>query len=84
MEIPRGVQLAVQALCRMLQIDPVLMLRSVENIDKSLHSVAADMATIRRQNSAIMSHLGIAETLTTEHDNGQSTGRTLNGGTEAS
>jgi hypothetical protein len=67
-EINRGMQLAIQALCKMLGLSPQIMENSVVDISKSLHSTAADMATIRRQNSAIMAHLGIAEPFEGEHD----------------
>lgn len=59
--IPRGVEMMVMSLVKMLGLDPALMMSAVDDIRKSLHNAATDMATIRRQNSAIMSHLGIAE-----------------------
>jgi hypothetical protein len=61
MGIPRGMEMMVQSLIKMLGLDPNLMMSIVEDIRKSLHSASTDMATIRRQNSAIMAHLGIAE-----------------------
>lgn len=68
MSLPRGMEMMIASLVKMLGLDPALMMRSIEDIGKSLHSAAADMATIRRQNnvvmaqnSAIMSHLGISE-----------------------
>lgn len=61
MALPRGVEMMVQSLIKMLGLDPAVMMAVVEDIRKSLHSASTDMATIRRQNSAIMAHLGIAE-----------------------
>ncbi|MEB2616593.1 hypothetical protein [Bacillus cereus] len=46
---------------KMLGLDPSLMMNMADDIRKSLHNAATDMATIRRQNTAIMAHLGIAE-----------------------
>lgn len=61
MEFNRGTQLMIQSVIKMLGLDPQRIQNSIEEIAKSLQSAATDMATIRRQNQAIMSHLGIAE-----------------------
>ena len=81
MSIPKGVEMMIKSVIGMLGLDPRQMMSAVEDIRKSLHNAAADMATIRRQNSAIMSHLGIAEPLTEELNNGPEPNRTalLNG-----
>jgi hypothetical protein len=65
-EIPRGMQIMVQSLIKMLGLDPARVQNSIEDIGKSLNTAATEMATIRRQNQAIMAHLGIAETSNTE------------------
>lgn len=72
MAISKGAEMMIMSLVKMLGIDPQLLMSAVENINKSLHSAASDMATIRRQNSAIMAHLGIAEPLTGDLNNERS------------
>jgi hypothetical protein len=67
----KGMEMMVQSLIKMLGLDPAQMLAAIEDIRKSLHSAATDMATIRRQNQAIMSHLGIAEPVSGELSNGR-------------
>jgi hypothetical protein len=79
MAIPRGVEMMVKSLIGMLGLDPQQMMFAVEDIRKSLHNAAADMATIRRQNFAIMAHLGIADPLTETDNNGQLEHHGLNG-----
>lgn len=80
--IPKGVEMMINSLVKMLGLDPVFIVKTIEGMSKSLHSAATDMAHIKRQNSAIMSHLGIAEPLSGDLHNGHETGanRSLNGG----
>jgi hypothetical protein len=66
----KGMEMMISSVIKMLGLDPVMMVNAIEDIRKSLHNAAADMATIRRQNSAIMAHLGIAEPITGELTNG--------------
>jgi len=61
MEIPLGMQMAIKAFAKLFGFDPKLMIANLELMGKSLHSVADDMARIRRQNDAIMAHLKIQE-----------------------
>lgn len=66
MPIPKGVEMMISSIVKMLGINPVDTMNAVEDIRKSVHNAASDLATLRRQNSAIMSHLGIAEPLNPE------------------
>lgn len=56
-----GMEMMVKSLIKMLGLDPVKMELTIDEIRKSLSNAASDMATVRRQNTAIMAHLGIAE-----------------------
>lgn len=71
MALPKGLELMLNSVIKMLGLDPVFMAHAVEDIRKSLHSAATDMERIRRQNSAIMSHFGIADILPGDLNNGQ-------------
>lgn len=67
-QIPLGMQMAIKAFARLFGFNPKTMIDNLEIMTKSIHNGARDMAEIKRQNSAIMSHLGIAETLTPEQN----------------
>lgn len=78
MSLPRGVEMMLKSVIGMLGLDPQIMMTAVEDIRKSLHNAAADMATIRRQNIAIMAYLGIADPLNPELEHERHEG-TFNG-----
>jgi len=65
-QIPLGMQMAIKAFAKLFGFNPLQMIANLEVMTKSIHNGAADMAAIRRQNSAIMAHLGIAEVLNPE------------------
>lgn len=67
-----GMEMMVKSLVKMMGLDPVKLELVVEEIRKSLSNAAADMATIRRQNTAIMAHLGIPD-ITEDREHDQST-----------
>ena len=70
-QIPLGMQMAIKAFAKLFGFNPAHMIANLEIMTKSIHNGAADMAAIRRQNSAIMAHLGIAEVLNPEQTNGR-------------
>lgn len=57
----KGMEMMVQSLIKMVGLDPLKVQAQIEDIRKSLHTFAANSEIVRRQNSAIMAHLGIAE-----------------------
>lgn len=75
----RGMEMAIQAIIKMIGLDPQIVETNIVAMGKSVHDAAAEMRHIRKQNSAIMAHLGIAEPLTTEREHAErereSTGR---------
>lgn len=83
MNMPRGVEMMVKSLAAMLGINGDQLMLAVEDIRKSLHTAAAEMTTIRRQNLMIMAHLGIVDNSTEglENVSGSELGR---GGPETS
>lgn len=82
---PSGMEMMAKSLIKMLGLDPAVIQGMVAEIGKSLHTVATNAEIIRRQNQAIMAHLGISDvvstglTLTEGQDNAGDTERKLNG-----
>lgn len=58
-----GMEMMVKSLIKMLGLDPQIIQAHIEEIGKSIRMLALNSEVIRKQNSAIMSHLGIAEPL---------------------
>lgn len=67
MQIPRGFEMMAQSIIKMLGLDPQKVMDAIAGMHAALQSVAADLATIRRDQKRIMAHLGLAE----EQTNGQ-------------
>lgn len=65
----------ITAVIKMMGLDPKRVDGQIEDIRKSLYSFASNTEIVRRQNSAIMAHLGIPDVTETprigEIDNGQ-------------
>lgn len=84
MELNRGMQLAIQAIIKMIGLDPVKVQSSIEGIGKSVDNAASRLANLERQQQAIMAHLGIidpvSQHLEPEQHAEQPEQRKLNGG----
>lgn len=66
-----GMELILKNVIKMLGLDPAVIEGHIVQIGKSVQTLAANSETLRRQNQAIMSHLGIADIFSQNLTNGQ-------------
>lgn len=68
MAMSKGLEMMMKSVIGMLGLNPVVIEEHIVGIAKSLHTIAVNSETVRRQNSAMMAHLGVPEPLTQEQE----------------
>lgn len=70
MSVPLGFEMMIKSVIKMLGLDPVKVMNSVEGIHAALQSSAADLRQIRENQKILMEHFGLTEWKmeTSEHE----------------